>query len=109
MPEDVTVNCGVGDVPPAPPAGHHWREVIHDPRSWWVCTWYDEATKNNKYARVGNHDVDHHTGSRNNNNVLKNTNMLLSRSLNVLGIAQQEHYVCPNDVSWSIIDLCTYF
>eukprot|EP00759_Apiculatamorpha_spiralis_P053045 PhF_6_TR6090/c3_g1_i3/m.8908/K03163/TOP1; DNA topoisomerase I len=115
MPEDVTVNCGVGDVPPAPPAGHHWREVIHDPRSWWVCTWYDEVSKSNKYARVGNHDVDHHTRSRNsnnnNNNVLKtsNTRMLLSRSLNVLGITQQEHYVCPNDVSWSIIDLCTYF
>ena len=50
-PEDVTINIGVDDPVPAPPAGHRWGKVIHDQTVSWLAKWKDSITKDPKYVQ----------------------------------------------------------
>ena len=49
MPEDVTVNVGKKDKVPEPPAGHKWKEVVHDQKAQWISKWNDTLTNDVKY------------------------------------------------------------
>lgn len=50
-PEDVTINIGVDDPIPAPPAGHRWGRVIHDQSVVWLARWTDSVTRDVKYVQ----------------------------------------------------------
>jgi DNA topoisomerase-1 len=50
-PEDVTINVGVDDPIPAPPAGHRWKKVIHDQTVGWLAKWKDSITGDVKYVQ----------------------------------------------------------
>lgn len=50
-PEDVTINIGVDDPIPAPPAGHRWDRVIHDQKVSWLAKWKDSITGEPKYVQ----------------------------------------------------------
>lgn len=38
-PEQITVNIGRGVKVPEPPAGHRWKDVVHDDKVTWLATW----------------------------------------------------------------------
>ncbi len=49
-PEDVILNLDKeAPVPPAP-AGHGWKEIVHENDSMWVASWYDELANKRKYV-----------------------------------------------------------
>ena len=49
MPKDVTINVGVNDPIPNPPAGHRWGSVVHRPNVRYLATWKDVITKRIKH------------------------------------------------------------
>jgi DNA topoisomerase-1 len=52
LPEDVTINCSKGSKIPAPPPGHKWKEVRHDPAVTWLATWTENVQGQNKYVML---------------------------------------------------------
>ncbi|KAJ1958994.1 DNA topoisomerase 1 [Dispira parvispora] len=50
QPEDVTINIGKDAQIPEPPAGHHWKNVIHDSTVSWLAMWKDNVNDNFKYV-----------------------------------------------------------
>ncbi|GAA5931368.1 hypothetical protein JCM3775_005006 [Rhodotorula graminis] len=49
-PEQITINIGKGvPVPPAP-AGHRWKDVVHDDKVTWLATWKENINGNVKYV-----------------------------------------------------------
>lgn len=48
-PEDITINIGKDSPIPEPPAGHKWKDVIHDRTVEWLASWKDNITGKNKY------------------------------------------------------------
>lgn len=49
-PEEVTLNLDEdAPVPPAP-AGHQWKEIVHEHDSMWLATWYDKLSDKRKYV-----------------------------------------------------------
>jgi len=51
LPEDVTINVGIKDKVPEPPAGHKWGGVVHDKNAGWLSKWDDGITGVTKYIR----------------------------------------------------------
>lgn len=52
--EDVIINIGAEARVPAPPAGHEWKEVIHNRKVGWLAGWKDSInTKDWKYVQLG--------------------------------------------------------
>ncbi len=43
QPEDVTINIGREAKVPEPPAGHRWKEVIHNQYVTWLAGWKDSV------------------------------------------------------------------
>ncbi|KAH9577377.1 DNA topoisomerase I [Trypanosoma melophagium] len=52
QPEDITINIDENSPIPEPPAGHHWKEVIHDHNVTWLATWRDSILGNYKYVML---------------------------------------------------------
>ncbi|KAM6953739.1 DNA topoisomerase I, mitochondrial [Aplochiton taeniatus] len=50
--EDITINCSKDCVPPAPPAGHHWRKVQHDDSVTWLASWVENVQSSIKYVML---------------------------------------------------------
>ena len=48
-PEEVIINIGK-DAPVPAPAGHKWKQVIHDQNLAWVASWKDPISNENKYV-----------------------------------------------------------
>eukprot|EP00759_Apiculatamorpha_spiralis_P024438 PhF_6_TR27906/c0_g2_i3/m.40938/K03163/TOP1; DNA topoisomerase I len=129
MPEDVTINCGVNDAPPPPPAGHHWKEVIHDPTVWWIAKWKnvddvdqsaiaEQSTRQPYGDDVDEYDVDEHktkqTHKSDDVGICEESgaapsHTFLLRALTVLSLVEHDSFVCPTDVNWEIIDSYTHF
>ncbi|KNH07280.1 DNA topoisomerase IB large subunit [Perkinsela sp. CCAP 1560/4] len=40
-PADVIINCGRDSVVPSPPAGHQWKDVVHNQNVVWLACWRD--------------------------------------------------------------------
>lgn len=38
-PEQITINIGKSVKVPEPPAGHRWKDVVHDDKVTWLATW----------------------------------------------------------------------
>jgi len=51
-PEEVTINVQEG-VTVKPPAGHNWKNVIHDHKAAWIANWKDPISNENKYVYLG--------------------------------------------------------
>lgn len=51
LPEDITINCDEFAEPPAPPPGHRWKQVVHDRRVIWLCSWVDVGSGRLCYMR----------------------------------------------------------
>ncbi|EPZ31074.1 hypothetical protein ROZALSC1DRAFT_27488 [Rozella allomycis CSF55] len=49
-PEDVTINIGKTCKIPDPPAGHSWRDIIHNNQVTWLATWEDTVNMTPKYV-----------------------------------------------------------
>ena len=49
-PEDVTINIGVKDKVPEPPAGHKWKEIVHHNDSMWLAMWREPIMDRYKYV-----------------------------------------------------------
>ncbi len=49
-PEDVTLNLDEDAPAPPAPAGHRWKEIVHDHDSMWIATWYDKLSDKRKYV-----------------------------------------------------------
>ncbi|KAH7820743.1 TOP1, topoisomerase IB [Monocercomonoides exilis] len=49
-PEDIIINIGEGAKVPEPPAGRHWKDVIHDHSVTWLATWKDTLNNHPKYV-----------------------------------------------------------
>uniref|UniRef100_A0A3Q2WT08 DNA topoisomerase I n=1 Tax=Haplochromis burtoni TaxID=8153 RepID=A0A3Q2WT08_HAPBU len=52
QPEDVIINCSKESRIPAPPAGHHWKEVRHDNTVTWLVSWTENIQGSNKYIML---------------------------------------------------------
>ncbi|XP_007553331.1 DNA topoisomerase I, mitochondrial [Poecilia latipinna] len=52
QPEDIIINCGKESKPPAPPAGHHWKEVRHDNTVTWLASWTENVQGSIKYIML---------------------------------------------------------
>ncbi|KAL3860587.1 hypothetical protein ACJMK2_010687 [Sinanodonta woodiana] len=50
-PEDVTINCESDSKIPQPPAGHEWKNVLHDNKVAWLAQWTDNV-QGTKYMHV---------------------------------------------------------
>lgn len=48
--EDITINIGKGVPAPAPPPGHHWKEVIHRNTVTWLAMWHETVNDGFKYV-----------------------------------------------------------
>ncbi|PGH23225.1 hypothetical protein AJ80_02641 [Polytolypa hystricis UAMH7299] len=58
MPEQITINIGKEAKVPAPPEGHRWKEVKHDPEGTWLAMWQENINGNYKYVMLAaNSDV----------------------------------------------------
>ena len=54
--EDIIINIGKDATPPAPPAGHSWKAVIHNQYVSWLAGWKDSInTKDWKCAATFSH------------------------------------------------------
>lgn len=51
LPEDIIINCDEFAEPPAPPPGHRWKQVVHDRRVSWLCSWTDVCSGRGCYMR----------------------------------------------------------
>lgn len=51
-PEDITINIDEQSPIPSPPAGHQWKEVIHDNTVTWLAMWRDNIGGNFKYVML---------------------------------------------------------
>eukprot|EP00051_Salpingoeca_urceolata_P028194 m.485539 g.485539 ORF g.485539 m.485539 type:complete len:798 (+) comp23870_c0_seq1:199-2592(+) len=51
-PEQVTVNISKEATPPEPPAGHKWKEVIHNNKVTWLAGWIENIANQNKYIML---------------------------------------------------------
>jgi DNA topoisomerase I len=51
-PEEVTINVGDKKDAPKPPKGHHWKEVISDPKVTWLATWKNNVDGGIKYVML---------------------------------------------------------
>ncbi|GAA5962494.1 hypothetical protein JCM3765_004318 [Sporobolomyces pararoseus] len=49
-PEQITINIGKGVTIPPPPAGHKWKDVVHDDKVTWLATWKENINGNVKYV-----------------------------------------------------------
>ncbi|SGY13579.1 BQ5605_C010g05899 [Microbotryum silenes-dioicae] len=49
-PEQITINIGKDAKVPTPPAGHHWKSVVHDDTVTWLATWKENVNGNVKYV-----------------------------------------------------------
>lgn len=52
QPEQITINHTLGDSkhpPPAPPAGHKWKNVIEDKNATWLAFWNENINGSHKY------------------------------------------------------------
>ncbi|PWA33053.1 hypothetical protein CCH79_00013000 [Gambusia affinis] len=52
QPEDVIINCSKDTEPPAPPAGHRWKEVRHDNTVTWLASWTENVQGSIKYIML---------------------------------------------------------
>ncbi|XP_017841777.1 DNA topoisomerase 1-like [Drosophila busckii] len=52
LPEDVTINCDELLEPPAPPAGHHWHQILHDHSVQWLYAWRDSLSGKMVYVHA---------------------------------------------------------
>ncbi|KAM9753932.1 DNA topoisomerase I, mitochondrial isoform 2-T3 [Menidia menidia] len=52
QPEDVIINCSEESQVPAPPAGHHWKEVRHDNSVTWLASWTENIQGAIKYIML---------------------------------------------------------
>ncbi|PIK62638.1 putative DNA topoisomerase 1 [Apostichopus japonicus] len=51
-PEQVIINCSKDSKFPEAPAGHKWRDVIHDDKVTWLCSWTENIQGSNKYVML---------------------------------------------------------
>ncbi|KEG15324.1 DNA topoisomerase IB, large subunit [Trypanosoma grayi] len=51
-PEDITINIDEFSPIPEPPAGHRWKEVLHDHNVTWLAMWRDSIIGNFKYVML---------------------------------------------------------
>lgn len=42
-PEQITINISKGAKVPVPPAGHQWKDVVHDDTVSWLATWKENV------------------------------------------------------------------
>lgn len=49
QPEDIIINIGENAKVPEPPAGHKWKEVIHNNKVAWLANWVENISGSNKY------------------------------------------------------------
>uniref|UniRef100_A0A8C4NCW2 DNA topoisomerase I n=1 Tax=Eptatretus burgeri TaxID=7764 RepID=A0A8C4NCW2_EPTBU len=52
QPEDVIINCSKGGNIPQPPAGHRWKEIRHDNKVTWLCSWTENIQGQVKYIML---------------------------------------------------------
>ncbi|KAI9582047.1 DNA topoisomerase 1 [Glossina fuscipes] len=50
--EDVSINCGKESKIPQPPAGHRWKEVIHNNTVTWLASWVENIQGQVKYIML---------------------------------------------------------
>ncbi len=51
-PEQITINIGEKAQVPAPPEGHHWKEVRHDHAGTWLAMWQENINNAYKYVML---------------------------------------------------------
>ncbi len=57
-PEQITINIGKEAKVPAPPKGHHWKEIKHDAEGTWLAMWQENINGAYKYVMLAaNSDV----------------------------------------------------
>ncbi|KAM0748778.1 hypothetical protein T439DRAFT_303530 [Meredithblackwellia eburnea MCA 4105] len=49
-PEQITINIGKDAKVPVPPAGHKWKDVVHDDKVTWLATWKENINGAVKYV-----------------------------------------------------------
>lgn len=52
-PEDITINIGRGAKVPQPPAGHQWKDIVHNNTVTWLATWTENINGVPKYVQLG--------------------------------------------------------
>lgn len=58
QPEQITINIGKEAMVPAPPEGHHWKEIKHDQEGTWLAMWQENINGAYKYVMLAaNSDV----------------------------------------------------
>ena len=50
--EDVSINCGKDSKIPQPPAGHRWKEVLHNNTVTWLASWVENIQGQVKYIML---------------------------------------------------------
>jgi DNA topoisomerase-1 len=49
-PEDIIINIGGTSKAPTPPAGHKWKQVVHDNTVTWLASWTENVNGQVKYV-----------------------------------------------------------
>ena len=58
QPEQITINIGKKATVPAPPEGHHWKEIKHDQEGTWLAMWQENINNAYKYVMLAaNSDI----------------------------------------------------
>nr|QBK88009.1 MAG: DNA topoisomerase I [Marseillevirus LCMAC202] len=52
-PEEVIINIDEKAKVPVAPAGHNWKQVIHDHNAAWIASWKDPISNESKYVYLG--------------------------------------------------------
>ena len=52
-PEDITINIGHAGKVPTPPAGHQWKDIVHNNTVTWLATWTENINGVPKYVQLG--------------------------------------------------------
>jgi DNA topoisomerase-1 len=104
QPEDVTINIGEGEPIPPCPAGHHWKEVIHDHNVQWLAMFHDSVGGNVKYMQLAA------SGARKQINDREKFEKARKLKEHVVSIreAYRKDWVC-SDVRKQQLAVCTYF
>nr|XP_006814310.1 PREDICTED: DNA topoisomerase 1-like [Saccoglossus kowalevskii] len=52
QPETVIINCSKDVETPKPPEGHRWKQVLHDNKVTWLCSWTENIQGAIKYIML---------------------------------------------------------